>query len=147
MIYPTSPALIEGASGEDPGYASPADSPIPPAGGQDLADPEDETVVEDGGECIRIGKGYPEPPEPTQDMINRHNLTHLPYRSWCPHCVAARRNNAPHLQGSKGRQKALFCSDYCSVSDTRTDNSLTTLVGKMYPPKPDAPKALFAVVC
>ncbi len=24
---------------------------------------------------------------PCQDEINRHNAAHLPFRSWCPHCV------------------------------------------------------------
>ena len=32
---------------------------------------------------------------PTQEEVNLHNTTHLPYRSWCPHCVGekARRGN------------------------------------------------------
>ena len=147
MLFPIRPPNAEGFSVEDLGYASVADSPIPLSGDQDIADPEDETVSEEGGECVRVGTGYPEPPEPTPEMINRHNLTHLPYRSWCPHCVAARRNNAPHTRGSRVRQKPLFCSDYCSVSDTKTESSLTTLVARMCPPKPDAAKPLFAVVC
>ena len=143
MLYPLRPPILPGATGEDPGYASPADSPIPVCGGGDIAEPEDDTeVVEDGG-CIRIGKGQPEPREPTPAEVNRHNLTHLPYRSWCPHCVAARRANSPHAAGSKERQKPLFVSDYCSVSDCHTEgDNLTVLVGKLYPPK-----SLFAVVC
>ena len=81
-------------------------------------------------------------------MINRHNLTHLPYRSWCPHCVAARRANASHLRGSSTRQKPLFCADYCFIKDSRTEgDGLTTLVGAMYPAKPESPKSMFAVVC
>ena len=40
-----------------------------------------------------------------------------------------------------------FCSDDCSVSDTKIEGSLTTLVARMCPPKPDAAKPLFAVVC
>ena len=99
--------------------------------------------MDEEGQCIRIGKGQPEPREPSPAEVNRHNLTHLPYRSWCPHCVAARRANAPHKQGSRPRAKPLFCSDYCFVGDTRTEaDNLTVLVGKLYPPK-----ALFAVVC
>ena len=99
--------------------------------------------MDEEGQCIRIGKGQPEPREPSPAEVNRHNLTNLPYRSWCPHCVAARRANAPHKQGSRPREKPLFCSDYCFVGDTRTEaDNLTVLVGKLYPPK-----ALFAVVC
>ena len=113
-----------------------------------MANPEDESDVGEEGTCIRIGRGYSEPQEPTPEMINRHNLTHLPYRSWCPHCVAARRANAPHTSGSRIRQKPLFVADYCFVSDSKTEgDNLTVLVGAMYPPKSDAPKAMFAVVC
>ena len=36
------------------------------------------------------------PIEPTQLEIDIHNLTHLPYMSWCPHCVATRRPNVAH---------------------------------------------------
>ena len=32
----------------------------------------------------------------SQGDIELHNLTHLPYMSWCPHCVATRRPNVKH---------------------------------------------------
>ena len=40
-------------------------------------------------ECVprRI---LPDPGQPTQKQIDDHRIDHLPYRSWCPHCVAAR---------------------------------------------------------
>ena len=148
MLYPIRPPLPQGVLGEDPGFANPAESPVPICGNGDVANPEDESDVGEGGMCIRIGKGYSEPQEPTPEMINRHNLTHLPYRSWCPHCVAARRANAPHKSGSQVRQKPVFVADYCFISDSKTEgDNLTALVGAMYPPKSDAPKALFAVIC
>ena len=112
---------------------SPADSPIPLSGDQDVAEPEDETEVDEEGGCIRVGKGYSEPQEPTPEMVNRHNLTHLPYRSWCPHCVAARRNNAAHRQGSTTRQKPLLVADYYLITDTQTKEKLTLLVARLYP--------------
>ena len=33
----------------------------------------------------------PEPKEPNEHEVARHMLTHLPYCSWCPYCVAGRR--------------------------------------------------------
>ena len=36
------------------------------------------------------------PCDPTQNMIDVHHLTHLPYMNWCPHCVATRRPNVAH---------------------------------------------------
>lgn len=44
------------------------------------------------------------PTEPTQDEWNRHQTTHIPFASWCPHCLAARnvRRNHP-ARGRPGR--------------------------------------------
>ena len=144
MFFPIRPSQQPGALGEDLGFASPADSPVPLCGDRDISDPEDDTDEEEDGSCIRIGKGNSDSAEPTPEMINRHNLAHLPYRSLCPPCVAARRSNASHRSESTVRQKFLFCADYRSISDSRTEDSLTTFVGRMYPPKVDAP---FEVVC
>ena len=42
---------------------------------------------------------------PTQEEVNLHNTTHLPYRSWCPHCVrgkARRRNHRMRKRKEQG---------------------------------------------
>ena len=36
------------------------------------------------------------PVEPTKQEIAEHNLTHLPFRSWRPCCVAAKAKQWPH---------------------------------------------------
>ena len=36
------------------------------------------------------------PHEPTDREVEEHQITHLPYRSWCKICVAARGVAAPH---------------------------------------------------
>ena len=33
--------------------------------------------------------------KPSAEEIRKHNLTHLPFRSWCPICVAARARDDP----------------------------------------------------
>ena len=38
-----------------------------------------------------------DPRAPTQAEREEHELTHLPYRSWCIHCVKGRGKDAPHL--------------------------------------------------
>ena len=45
-------------------------------------------------------KQMPSPRLPTADEIATHNLTHLPYKSWCRYCIMSRRPNEPHR--SKG---------------------------------------------
>ena len=57
MLYPIRPPLPQGVLGEDPGFANPAESPVPICGDGDVANPEDESDVGEGGMCIRIGKG------------------------------------------------------------------------------------------
>ena len=37
-----------------------------------------------------------DPKEPSEEERRQHNLTHLPYRSWCKHCVGGRGKEAPH---------------------------------------------------
>ena len=50
-----------------------------------------------GGEDAQTPKAMKEPQTPSADEIAQHYLTHMPYRSWCPHCVSCRRGNSPHL--------------------------------------------------
>ena len=42
----------------------------------------------------------PNPPRdhgaPTKAQWDEHQSTHLPFRIWCPHCVAGRLGNPPH---------------------------------------------------
>ena len=82
------------------------------------------------------------PWQPSPEIVARHNLTHLPYMNWCPHCVAAKRNNDPHFNGSAARSDPLIVLDYCFLRDGASPDNLTTLVGRLYPSR-----ALFAVVC
>ena len=37
-----------------------------------------------------------DPSAPTKAQWEEHQSTHLPFRSWCPHCVAGRLDNPPH---------------------------------------------------
>ena len=38
------------------------------------------------------------PKEPTQEERLRHEATHVPYCSWCPHCVRGRGRRKPHYR-------------------------------------------------
>ena len=37
-----------------------------------------------------------DPRRPSQAAVDEHELTHLPSRSWCKHCVLGRGEDAPH---------------------------------------------------
>ena len=41
-------------------------------------------------------QALPKPLTPTREDRERHRLTHIPYATWCRHCVACRGRNLPH---------------------------------------------------
>ena len=116
-----------------------------------LADPqlgligsaETDEEVGDDGRSVQIPLGVPEPPQPSRTEVARHNLTHVNYRSWCPHCVAGRRSNNPHrTRLSNHRKVPLLCADYCYLRDVEDEAPLTAMVGRLYPSR-----AIFATAC
>ena len=112
------------------------------AGNTDNEDKDDEVDTDDQA-AVQVPIGIPAPPQPSKAEIERHNLTHINYRSWCPHCVFGRRNNTSHRSRQHSQRKVpLFCADYCFVRDLDDPENLTCLVGKLYPQK-----AIFASAC
>ena len=64
----------------------------------------------------------PSPKQPTQAEIDRHNVLHLPFASWCPICVSCRRPNDHHRQcQDKGREVPLLVGDYAFVRNMGDD--------------------------
>ena len=49
----------------------------------------------DGGDMRRMRKMH-NPRLPTKAEIEEHDLTHLPFRSWCRHCVRGRGQEEAH---------------------------------------------------
>ena len=98
----------------------------PPSG--DLIDAEGDSV-------IQPAHPLPEPKIPSAAEVAAHNLTHLPYRSWCPHCVAGRRPNSHHRHSSSPDQRAspLLAADYCFIRDNDDAEPVTVLVARLYP--------------
>ena len=41
------------------------------------------------------------PAAPTKEEIEEHMLTHVPFRSWCPHCTAGQSGRKGHFKGSR----------------------------------------------
>ena len=44
-----------------------------------------------------------DPRKPSEDVRREHEMTHIPYRSWCRHCVRGRGTEEPHrrLEGKE----------------------------------------------
>ena len=57
-------------------------------------------------------KGFSKIYTPSKEEYERHCLTHLPYRNWCPICVQAKRNNPGHYRIVGPRGIPVFSMDY-----------------------------------
>ena len=79
-------------------------------GAEDGAEPEEEE--EELGR--RPAKGRRAPKGPTPREREEHALTHLPYRSWCPACVAGRGRGPQHpTHPTKEKEPLGDCSTVC----------------------------------
>ena len=65
----------------------------------------------EGGNFVRA---MVDPRLPTEEEVANHELTHLPYRNWCPACVKAKGQDLDH-RGALDKEKKLseYCFDYC----------------------------------
>ena len=76
-----------------------------------------ENVVEAPIEEVAPRKVFESPPMPTQAEIDRHRITHLPYRCWCPECVEAFGREKPHTRTQGERVLPLISCDYAYQTD------------------------------
>ena len=64
------------------------------------------------------------PADPTPEERSRHDLTHLPYRPWCPICVEARAVEDPHYRLTEEERSQGYmqiCADYCEIGEDEND--------------------------
>jgi hypothetical protein len=103
-------------------------------------------VVGDGGEGereqiefkedpdVQIGSRLPvkmaDPLLPKAEEINLHDLTHLPHRSWCSHCVRAKGKALEHRRGLREHQLPELHVDYCFMGTAAVDKTRAILVAK-----------------
>ena len=79
---------------------------------------------------VRNPRKLLDPKLPSQEEVEEHCLTHLPYRSWCSFCVQGKGKAAPHYQNPSrvdGLTEVHF--DYCFLS-TEGHQLATVLVAK-----------------
>ena len=63
-----------------------------------------------------------DPGAPTPREVEEHNVTHLPFRSWCPHCVSGKAQYRHHKQreGQDKKRSQISCSTTFSWEAPRT---------------------------
>ncbi len=67
-------------------------------GGSDTGDeqPNAANAEEPGEQEAQEPLPVPQPDMPTREEVRRHRLTHMPFRRWCPHCVAGQARDRQH---------------------------------------------------
>ena len=98
-------------------------------------DPDEEEILcGPCGDDAQKPSLFKAPTTPSAEEVATHFLTHMPYRSWCPHCVACRRGNTPHVSKPDApRTIPLLVADYCYIRDTKDQDLTTVLVCRVYP--------------
>ena len=84
-------------------------------------EPEEETREREGEpEEARRAKGPKAPTKPSKEEVDDHMLTHLPFRSWCPHCVRGKSKGKPHKK-TEGEQRELptIALDYTFMHESQ----------------------------
>jgi hypothetical protein len=83
-------------------------------GDDEAIDKDLELGLENG---VRFTKKLKDPLMPSQDEIAEHRFTHLPFRSWCRHCVMGRGKQMPHQasQGTRGIPEVHL--DFCFMGE------------------------------
>ena len=100
------------------------------------ADVDGELLNQDGDaeetEEAREGRARAPPKSPSAEELRVHRLTHYPFRSWCPACIAGRAKNWPHLRSDEFRESdyPTICFDYCFLRDSTGGDSVPVLVGR-----------------
>ena len=78
-----------------------------------------------------VAKPLRSPTAPTAAERAAHAPNHLPYRSWCEHCVAGRRDNPPHKAVECGDNSVPeVIMDYCYVRREDEEETITMMVLK-----------------
>ncbi len=90
-------------------------------------DEGDQLEEEPGGRGARPGA---DPGTPTKEEIAKHNIAHIPFRSWCPHCVRGRGRARPHPAHSPGGERDIptVATDYCFIGLGTDDKECPVMV-------------------
>ena len=64
-------------------------------------------------------RAIPSPSPPSRQEALEHNCTHIPFRSWCPHCVRGKAKSDHHRagEGLGVSETPVVSFDYASIGD------------------------------
>ena len=100
---------------------------------EEPGDDVDEEKTAAGQEVDRVvATTRKDPGQPSKEEIAKHNITHLPYRSWCSHCVRGRGTAHPHIsKHDKGEHDIpIIGADYHYMGMEEEEGTIPMLVIK-----------------
>ena len=68
------------------------------------------------------------PGNPTREEVERHNMTHLPFRAWCPVCVEAKGKEDSHYKANEKGDKPKVGLDYKAFGQEKEGDDKTTMI-------------------
>ena len=99
---------------------------------------DDADDMEAGEEELKV-KEVRSPGQPSKSEKDHHELTHMPFRSWCKHCVRGKSKESPHRKKTAAEMKEVeegmptIHVDYCFQSKDKATKLITTLVMRERP--------------
>ena len=86
---------------------------------------------EDEESEARIPRMLKDPKKPSSKEVEQHNLTHIPFRDWCPFCVQGGAPNKNHSrQGDNEYGLPHIACDYCFMGDKEEEETLVIQVAR-----------------
>ena len=86
----------------------------------------DNDGIEEESKEARRPRGSRRPDQPSEAERKEHELTHLPYRSWCRFCVGGRKTNRGHgVIHEHDRAVNSFHVDFCFFTNPDCEGELT----------------------
>ena len=124
---------------EEAADSSPGEVEADPFGDAPLGDdPEPE------GEEGRKPRHKKVPASVSAEVRAEHELTHLPFRSWCESCIKGKANEDFHRKREEEKKEdvARFCVDYCFFTKALAQDSATTNFKDLKEERPDSTAVL-----
>jgi hypothetical protein len=79
---------------------------------------------------MRLPKKLADPKLPSAEEVRSHELTHLPYRSWCSHCVRGKGKSLEHRKVDRKHNMKELHVDYCFMGSAEDDKTKCIIVAK-----------------
>ena len=96
------------------------------------AEHDEVTADEEVDRGVRRVRSMQDPRLPTPEEVREHELTHLPYRCWCRHCVRGRGKEAPHVTANGDGALPEVHFDFAFMGDEGdAGNTIPMLVAKV----------------